>query len=122
MEIAEFISARLAEDQKAARGLATRLVASYGVGGPAAAAFWNRFDEDRARREIAFKRAVLADHEPYDCGEPPVPRCRRCASDDAYPSGVAVMEAFPCTTLRQLASVWNEHPDYRAEWAPDSRE
>jgi hypothetical protein len=67
--------------------------------------------------DIALKRAILAEHAPYDCGEPAVQRCTRCASDDAYPNGVAVMAAYPCATARQLGNEFSKHPGYKAGWA-----
>jgi hypothetical protein len=76
-------------------------------------------DNDPAHRlaDIALKRAILAEHAPYDCSEPAVQRCTRCASDDAYPNGVAVMAAYPCATARQLGNEFSKHPEYKAGWA-----
>jgi Family of unknown function (DUF6221) len=75
-------------------------------------------DPDRVLADIALKRAILADHVPYRCGESAVLRCQRCASDDAYPSGVAIMEAFPCNVVRQLGTEFSGHPDYKPIWKP----
>ena len=90
-----------------------------------------RLDEDDARvpllahttrmwRELNAKRAILAVHQSYRCGEPggEVLRCFVCASGQGYRSGAAVHELSPCPTLRAMASVWNNHPDYNQEWKP----
>jgi hypothetical protein len=77
-----------------------------------------RHDPARVLRDVEAKRAILADHAPYNCGEPPVQRCTRCASNDAYPSGVAIMEVFPCNTVRLLVATWSDHPEYQEGWKP----
>jgi hypothetical protein len=64
--------------------------------------------------------AVLDEHTPYVTTEPfNGRRCVRCASDKAYPSGVAIMEAFPCRTVRLIGYAYRFRPGYReAEWKP----
>lgn len=69
-------------------------------------------------RDIALKRAILADHFPYESGTPVIQRCIRCASDEAYPNGVAIMEAYPCQVARQLGSEFSDKSGYRPDWKP----
>lgn len=70
-----------------------------------------RHDPARVLREIAAKRSVVDLHVcpcPADCGE-----CGACSGDhhaDPTPA--------PCETLRHMAAVHADHPDYQQEWAP----
>ena len=58
-------------------------------------------DPDRVLRDIALKRAILAEHSEY-CDQ-----CRCC------------WRTYPCHTARQLGAEFSDHPDYRAaEWEP----
>lgn len=57
-----------------------------------------RHDPDRALRDVAAKRAILA---LYD-----------------NPEGYAYSVALERVVV-QLATAWSDHPDYRQEWAPD---
>jgi hypothetical protein len=133
MELTEFIAARLDEDEAVARrNTGNDGLADTEEGGPgypdyqtydgddinAACDFLNQFRPLRMLREIEAKRAILAEHQPYDCMEPNGQRCYRCASDRAYRSGAAIHEAWPCATLRALAAIWSDHPDYRQERPP----
>lgn len=65
---------------------------------------------DRLRRDVSVKRAMLREHVctcPANCGE-----CDACSGQhhaDPTPA--------PCTTMRLMASVWSDHPDYQAGWA-----
>lgn len=77
--------------------------------------------QDRALREIEAKRRIIAGHpvRPIRNGT-----CRTC-SDQAGLSW-ASLEAndpdfvdWPCPTLRALASIWSDHPDYDPSWAPE---
>jgi hypothetical protein len=77
------------------------------------AQFIARHDPARALREVTAKRAILAEHRPVT-GITSFPLCGRCGRDDH-------MEPFPyqwpCVTVRAVAAVYSDHPDYRAEWA-----
>lgn len=123
MTITEFLLARIAEDEAAAGLDNTAIRASVGP-------------RSRGRAECAAKRAILADHAPSDESyqrmlhddvgdffiQPPMPACRQCTNSrqgwrittewDAEPRIVA-----PCDTIRALASVYADHPDYNPEWA-----
>lgn len=75
-------------------------------------------DPARVLREVAAKRAILAEHTSFAPGIGPSrgePCCMRCGAgfDDVY-----LTCPWPCDTLKVLAAVWSEHPDYRQEWAP----
>lgn len=85
-DLAEFVHARLAEDAERARTL-------------------------HALREVEAKRAILAEHKPYEIvdGYPVCGRCMRL--DDRWRFLPA-----PCPTLRHLAAVWSDHPDFQPEW------
>ena len=77
-----------------------------------------RHDPARELRDIGNKRALLAEHHPYDCLEPAGQRCDTCVGREVYPNGVAVHQAWPCTTVRRLIARWDDHADYRQEWKP----
>jgi hypothetical protein len=59
----------------------------------------------RALREVAAKRALLTGHEG-------VHRC-----DWGEHRGPGVLGGW-CKTVRTLAAVYSDHPDYLQEWAP----
>jgi hypothetical protein len=125
VEIAEFVKARLDEDEAAAK-LAAREGGTWkqddpdrhpgtisSLGGPVVydegspdeyqAPHIARHDPARVLREVAAKRAILAEVRSVQKltdltgGKP-----------DRYRDWI----------LRQLAAVWSGHPDYRAEWKP----
>ena len=132
MDLTEFLSARLDEDEavaKAAGGsgpdgqwarhedeVGTGYGHLYDVGGdvvvydegaPGDLEFDHiaRHDPARVLREVAAKRAVI---EVYEAA---------AASDDPkvdYSIGMATMRMV----LRSYATVWSGHPDYRPEWKP----
>lgn len=75
-----------------------------------------RHDPARVLREVEAKRAILADHQikaPYEIerGDEDF-GCERCYSDE-----LGVLGFGYCPTLKALAAVWSDHPDYRKEWA-----
>lgn len=73
--------------------------------------------KQRARREVAARRAVLKIH---------APDLRELNNPFAGPDEPAEYEAscpmcempWPCPTVRYEVSVWSDHPDYRQEWKP----
>jgi hypothetical protein len=87
----------------------------------------NDMDErrERALREVAFKRALLRLHQPEPFwGNNPLPLTERTSENAVMhycecqcPDGV-IEGTYPCETVRLLAAVWNDHPDYREEWKP----
>jgi hypothetical protein len=85
-------------------------------------------DPKRDLREVAAKRAIVALHRinvakvetaPFDpyTGEPNPDEyeltCETCGWSSDDPTSA-------CATLRALAAVWSDHPDYRPEWRPDA--
>jgi hypothetical protein len=77
-------------------------------------------DLDRQLREVEVKRAILAEHS---SSGGMYPTCRRCEhrssgtwygdeeGDEEPPDDVSA-DAWPCKTVRLLAAVWSDHPDY----------
>lgn len=143
-DITEFIRARLDEDEQTARATtedteagrwsidpyqadwATYIVdahghtvAPYEAGSPTeqVAAHIARHDPDRVLRGVEAKRRLIAGHIPGP--EQPDPdgeegdTWRRCYGHEYV--------SYPCSDLRDVASEWSDHPDYRQEWAPVGR-
>ena len=78
-------------------------------------------DPARVLRDVAARRRLLALHEPSrnvgrdsDPDDPAtyVDCCGWCQSTVVKPGD------WPCETLRLLASVYADHPDYREDWRP----
>ncbi|MBF6573753.1 DUF6221 family protein [Nocardia farcinica] len=105
MRIEEFIEARLAEDEAAARKAADfpydapsdapwvsmQLRVRRGVAMTSDEHF-ARHDPARVLRQVAATRVALS----------------WCLDDDAVVMG---------PTIRAIAAIWSDHPDYRPEWA-----
>lgn len=73
-------------------------------------------------RDIALKRAILAEHaqvraDSDEEDEEGATGCRVCDWDrdcgEVRPAG------RPCVTARQLGTEFSDHPDYRPGWAPE---
>jgi hypothetical protein len=112
--IVEFLLARLAEDEKVAHALlfacrdpARRPVFDW-CGGPAAEAFWDRFDPAQRLREIEAKQAILNEHTPRTRGS------RTSCSSCSY--GNSLGASWPCLTVAKAAAVYRNHPDYDEDW------
>lgn len=77
-----------------------------------------RYDPRRAQREVAAKRAIVTEHKHYDesAGSKVSIHfgCELCHWHSEYgiPAGVNW-----CETVKQLAAVWSDHPDYQPGWA-----
>lgn len=128
--IIEFIEARLLDLDRAARatlwdgsgnrpswGLAASAVVDLGAedffaGDSTVAAHIVLHDPHSVLADVAVKRAILAEHIPHDGYSEPIAFCITCL-------GTAKAGAYPCETVRLLASLWSGHPGYRAEWARD---
>ena len=123
-DLIAFLRARLDEDEAAARrvdGAWQEEPESIGVilvnGEPlieghitGLTAHIARHDPARVRREVAAKRAIVAEHQdsnPPNLG--PVRVLAYCLTCD---------DLAPCPTLCALAAVYSDHPDYRQEWKP----
>jgi Family of unknown function (DUF6221) len=130
MGLAEFFAARLDEDAEAARFCSpapwqasprgtyvddangTRLAGLMFTDDGLHIA---RYDPARVLREVEAKRQILAEHErrltvPASCG-----RCFDATIDDSKSAGTW-MAPYPCRTLRLLAAVYADHPDYDPAW------
>lgn len=67
-------------------------------------------DPARVLREVKAKRSILAEHTD-DEGQ-----CARCLDSDGITYLGAYTAPWPCPTLRALAAVYSDHPDYRPDW------
>ena len=84
-----------------------------------------RHDPGRALREVAAMRAILALH-PFEVVKRPVTPFNPYTGEpqpDEYDATCGICGWFDpgqggCQTIRTLAAVWNDHPDYRAGWKP----
>lgn len=137
MDIREFLLARIAEDEAAAAkpltdlpvtrvyhphtiegvpghpGATVETTAHYQMKAQPVTATYNA-DPARVLRECAAKRTILATHRPIldPYGDPKGATCTMCADSGSNAQG------FPCSTVRALAAVYSDHPDYQEEWKP----
>lgn len=140
-DIAEFLEARLAEDDEAARNAAgwdptgsvraagawsreginsvidsSRRLVIYGDGpAPASAQTEHiaRHDPARVLREVEAKRRILAQEEEARAHYDHV------KSSATYPVETSIGHVVAlATVIRHLASAYSDHPDYREEWRP----
>jgi hypothetical protein len=115
MDIAEFIAARLAEEEPPER--CGCLDANHWP--PCTPQPWR----DRIWREIAAKRAILAEHLPVESIYGVA--CGRCVSWQDAPLaeggetefGIAIPDPWPCVPVRAAGVSWGGHPDYDPGWA-----
>ena len=74
-----------------------------------------RHDPARVLREVEAKRAIVEAHERNPLSEDVGPEwgdtCYTCVSDHEPLD-------WPCATLRHLASIYSDHPEFDAGWAP----
>ncbi|WP_411095966.1 DUF6221 family protein [Streptomyces sp. 020-2-3H-GM] len=84
----------------------------YDVNGHLNVAHIARHDPARTLREVEAKRRIIERHSPHSMGG-----CRTCERPHW---GVQVCDhcerAAPCPDLRDLATVYADHPDYLSEW------
>jgi len=129
MTLVDFLLARIAEDEEAARSAARDnepVWDSYGTDGPtgllelgvneggpeAAAEHFERWLPARVLAECEAKRRIVDEHT-CQCPDPNCGDCGACSGDhhaDPTPA--------PCPTLRLLAAVYVDHPDYDEAWRP----
>ena len=80
-----------------------------------------RHDPARVLREVAAKRAILSVHRVVEYPGPYVPispTCSICITEREGYQEEWGDDDWPCATIRLLAAVYSDHPDYRQEWAP----
>jgi hypothetical protein len=112
MTLTEFLLARIAEDEAAARE-PRWLAFEHGVD-----SYGQEVFAKRVLAECESKRRIVRVHGPRD-GECDV--CNRGwwdEDDDGTERYASMPEAYPCLTLRALALPYADHPDYRDEWKP----
>jgi hypothetical protein len=99
-DIAEFLAARIAEDWSTARD--AELLAGL--------------DGSRGTREAASKRAIVAEHA---LGQPEwLACCRICYEVPGGDEDHSGRAPYPCPTLRAIAAIWEDHPEYDQAWKP----
>jgi hypothetical protein len=76
-----------------------------------------RHDPARVLREVEAMRRIVEMHPPQPTSDG-APECRECSWYEAYEGFNDHSEPWPCPTLRTLATIWADHEDYRAGWAP----
>ena len=116
MDIVEFLKARLDEDEREAR-LAQRIREATPLQDPRrntqADYDLSAYEDigvptmligpERVLREVKAKRRIVELHDTvHEC---------------VWPGGQAGMDAVACPTLRHIAAVYADHPDYDPEWA-----
>jgi len=109
--IAEFLEARIGEDEARARKVLATVEpdewenpTSWGNFYPEDIAFWDTHTPTRALSECAAKRAIMAAAERLE--------------DMRIDGNLWNMEYPDDSLLAPLASVYSDHPDYQQEWAP----
>jgi Family of unknown function (DUF6221) len=141
-DLAAFIAARLDEDEAAATEAAReecpewrRRYPNPGLyegttdisdingtivarAGTPIAAHIARHDPARGLREVAAKRRVLERHRPVG-GNPSywAQACAGCGTE-GYCDDPVTAKMSDCPELRDMAAIWDAHPDYRQEWKP----
>lgn len=136
MDIREFIAARLDEDEAAARAAADLGVGIFpdwiydpGSGvvanphrlgvvmdtGTVRGTHIARHDPARVLAEVAAKRAIVAEHANGGELVPGKYFCTECGSGEPY----EYPTQWPCATLRLLATVHADHPDFDPAWKPN---
>ncbi len=126
MNLAEFLLARIAEDEAAATAatVANEVDEPSGYAhlpddGPHIA----RWSPARVLAECEAKRGILRLHSPPDQDEDgpiykgSLTQCRACGPGDSWMAEqYADVYAYPCPTVEALALPYADHPDYQQEW------
>jgi lipopolysaccharide biosynthesis regulator YciM len=118
LTVIEFALARIeADEAKATR--ASSAVASWPMVANEAArlsadAGWHVLDHNPARvlAQCAAMRKIVEDHRPFRLAQTV---CQTCEEKPQIGYEAGVVE-WPCPTIRALASIWSDHPDWREEW------
>ena len=131
MTIVEFLSARIAEDE-ATDPACGRLenVEHHEVDCLELTAIVRsdaKCDCEGPRRWLAecqAKRAIVDMHKPttledlWGAARADLAKRLVCDYDSSPDSHLGDTAEWPCTTLRHLAAVYADHPDYQEEWRP----
>lgn len=129
MDVVEFLTARLDEDEQAANFIvnAPGIPAPWWSWETLRPRYFNRADAEhiarhdpaRVLREVAAKRAILAEHKHAPATERSTDDfgCEICA----YDRGDCVLYGWGwCKTVRLLAAPYADHPDYDESWRLDT--
>lgn len=119
MTLTDFLLARIAEDEAAARQedadyADTSLLPTYDSEHQA------RWTTGRVLAECEAKRRIIAEHElttdtyPVDTSPSRGVSCTLCYGTGP---GESAEDLGPCDTLRALAQVYADHPDFDPSWA-----
>jgi len=117
MNITEFLEARIVEDEAVvAYAEPQEMSGGYSYADVGGLSEVLTVGAARVLAECAAKRAIIAEHGRGDSYVSDW--CETCAQWWASevgegPPGVA----WPCLTLKVLAAVYSDHPDYQQEWA-----
>src|SRR5258707_3374241 len=120
MDLAKFLEARIADDEALGRrDLDSTLTLRYSDADSDAQWLIAEFDAERVLREVDAKRKILAEHQDEVSGwDHDVHRCMACGGYTVV-AGFGergYQNAWPCLTLRALAAVWSDHPEYDESW------
>jgi len=129
-DLTEFLLARIGDDEAAARAAIGSSAADWQqdryrvvFGGEwevaeanvQTAAHIARHDPARVLAQCAAYREIVALHSAYDCTAVGQEGHERCGEREwCYTCGEPV--AWPCPTLRALASAYADHPAFDPEW------
>lgn len=105
MTIVEFLEARIAEDEADARAANEGRLLAWSKNDHMVivdSGFMQTFTPSRILREVAAKRAIMAEHG---------------IDQDPCDAHDAMYESAPCDVILNLAAIYLDHPDYQAEWA-----
>jgi hypothetical protein len=119
MDLIDFLAARLDEDEAAAGRLATMLERQnmggvWSSNGPLVT-INTAWLPDRVLSEVATKRAILDRHQQAR-GLGDRLFCCWCSSDVDTEASLDVR--WPCPDVRDIAAIWDGHPDYDPAWGP----
>jgi len=145
MDIAEFLTGRLDEDEAAANGVhvidnapwhllewydgefengetarvdlrsRTGSITHRGAIPRPVGAHIVRHDPARVLADVAAKRAIVAEHRCAGEFAPGVGYCSECGSGEPH----EYPTRWPCATLRLLAASYADHPDFDPAWRLD---
>lgn len=127
MNITEFLLARISEDEAAANAVdllssEMETISTHYL--PEFADYMLRWQPNSIRAECAAKRAILEMHSPADyrgIGMESPNACNICGKDTGMHDWEWDKNSFPCNTIKALAAVYADHPEYDPAWRTDAR-
>lgn len=106
MGIVEFLEARIAEDEADARAADEGRLLAWSKNDHMVivdSGFMQTFTPSRVLREVAAKRAIMAEHG---------------IDQDPCDAHDAMYESVPCDVILNLAAIYSDHPYFDEEWRP----